>query len=185
VQECRRSWARLGEALSYDEITHLASQAEPFLAVVDPDWDGFLKPGDMPGRIQAYCRQTGQRMPETPGAVTRCILEGIALKYRWVLERLDGLVGTRLEPVHIFGGGAKNRLLSQFTADAAGRAVVAGPFEATTIGNILMQAVAMGELGSLQEARAVVRRSFTPEVFLPQESGGWDEAYSRLASQQP
>jgi rhamnulokinase len=183
VQECRRSWARLGQALSYDEITQLAFQAEPFQAVIDPDWDGFLKPGDMPGRVQACCRQTGQRAPETEGGIARCILESIALKYRWVLERLDALVGARLEPVHIFGGGAKNRLLSQFTANATGRAVVAGPFEATTIGNILMQAIALGELGSLQEARDVVRRSFTPELFLPQGSAGWDEAYSRLAGQ--
>jgi len=180
IQECRRTWAREGKELSYDEITQMATQASPFEAVVDTDDGEFLKPGDMPARIRAYCQRTSQSVPASNEAVVRCALEGIALKYRWVLERLEELVGHRLEPIHIVGGGTRNRLLNQFTADATGRRVIAGPVEATATGNLLMQAVALGHLGSLQDARAVVRRSFAPQVFEPVDRAGWDEAYQHL-----
>jgi rhamnulokinase len=169
VQECRREWSRHGEEISYDEMTRLAAESEPFQAIVDPDFNGFLHPGDMPSRIQKYCADTKQVVPQTKGQIVRVALEGIALKYRLVLERLEELIEQRLDPIHIIGGGTKNRLLNQFTADATCRTVVTGPVEATAIGNILMQAIGLKHLGSLAEAREVVRTSFTPEVYEPQK----------------
>jgi rhamnulokinase len=147
---------------------------------MDPDFEGFLHPGDMPSRIRKYCVDTNQAVPQTKGQITRIAFEGIALKYRLVLEKLEELTGKRLDPIHIIGGGTRNRLLNQLTADAASRAVIAGPVEATAIGNILMQAIGLKQLDSLAEARSVVRKSFTPEVYEPQNTAGWDEAYSRL-----
>ena len=180
VQECKRTWAHLGEELSYDEITRLASEAKPFLAVIDPDDSNFFHAGDMPERIQKYCANTNQAVPQTKGEIIRVALEGIALKYRWVLERLEELIGKHLDPIHIIGGGTKNRLLNQLTADATCRTVVTGPVEATAIGNILMQAIGLQHLSSLSEARGIVRTSFTPEVYEPRQKTDWDEAYSRL-----
>jgi rhamnulokinase len=180
IQECKRTWALLDEKLSYDEITHLASEAKPFLAVIDPDDNDFFHPGDMPERIQRYCANTNQAVPQTKGEIIRVALEGIALKYRWVLERLEELIGKHLDPIHIIGGGTKNRLLNQLTADATCRTVVTGPVEATAIGNILMQAIGLKHLSSLAEARGIVRTSFTPEVYEPRQTTDWDEAYSRL-----
>ena len=180
VQECRRTWARQGEAHSYDELTEMAAQAEPFLAVIDPDHDKFFKPGDMPARIREFCRATGQPVPESKGGILRCALEGIALKYRWVLEQLEEMLGCRLEPLYIVGGGTQNHLLSQFTADATGRQVITGPVEATATGNILMQMLALGQVSSLAEGRKVVRRSFELPVYEPGVGDRWDEAYGRL-----
>lgn len=180
IQECKHTWARQGEDLSYDEVTRLAAEAKPFLAVIDPDEDRFLHPGDMPSRIQKFCAETNQHVPQTKGQILRIALESIALKYRLVLERLEELIGRRLDPIHIIGGGTKNRLLNQFTADAANRVVVTGPVEATAIGNILMQAIGMKHLGSLAEAREVVRASFKPETYEPKNTEDWEHAYSRF-----
>jgi len=180
LQECKRTWAHLGEGLSYDEITRLAAEARPFLAVIDPDDNGFLHPGNMPERIQKYCADADQSVPQTRGEIIRVALEGIALKYRWVLERLEELTGKHLNPIHIIGGGTKNRLLNQLTADATCRTVVTGPVEATAIGNVLMQALGLKHLDSLAEARNIVRTSFAPEVYEPKQSAEWDEAYGRL-----
>jgi len=180
IQECKRTWAQRGEDLSYDEMTRLASEARPFLAVIDADDSWFFHAGDMPDRIQKFCADTNQTAPQTKGEILRVALEGIALKYRWVLERLEELTGKHLDPIHIIGGGTKNRLLNQFAADATCRPVVAGPVEATALGNILMQAVAMKHLGSVAEAREVVRVSFQPEIYEPQQASEWEEAYFRL-----
>jgi rhamnulokinase len=180
VQECRRTWAQQGQDHTYGELTAMASQAEPFLAVVDPDHHEFFKPGDMPARIREFCRKTGQPAPESKGAILRCALEGIALKYRWVVERLEEMLECRLEPLHVVGGGTQNRLLSQFTADAADRQVITGPVEATAMGNILMQMMALGQIDSLQAGRQIVRNSFGLSVFEPEDRSGWDEAYARL-----
>jgi len=180
VQECRRTWQHQGEDLTYDEITQLASKAKPFLAVIDPDDGVFLHPGNMPERIQKYCADTNQTVPQTKGEIVRVVLECMALKYLWVLERLEELSRKHYEPIHIIGGGTKNRLLNQFTADCTQRKVIAGPVEATAIGNILLQAIALGHLASLSEARALIRSSFAPEVYEPNSIAGWDEAYARL-----
>ncbi len=180
AQECRRTWAHQGDDLSYDVITRMASEAKPFLAVIDPDDNRFLHPGDMPERIRKYCAETNQVVPQTNGEIIRVVLESIALKYRWVLERLEELAGKPFAPIHIIGGGTKNRLLNQFAADATNRVVVTGPVEATAIGNVLMQAIGLEHLGSLNDARAVVRASFDVEEYHPTHNDGWDEAYSKL-----
>ena len=180
VQECRREWMRKGDETSFDVLTQLAAESESFVSIIDPDFADFLHPGDMPSRIQKFCADTNQRVPQTKGEVIRVALEGVALKYRLVLQRLEELTGKHLDPIHIIGGGTKNRLLNQFTADATGCTVITGPVEATAIGNILMQAIGMNHLGSLAEARDVVRASFKPEVYEPNSTADWDEAYARL-----
>ncbi len=176
VQECKRAWN-----LAYDELTQLAASAQPFLAVIDPDDALFLHPGDMPEKIAVYCKKSNQPSPQTKGEIIRVILESLALKYRRVLGCLEELTGKHLATIHMIGGGTKNRLLNQFTADCLGRRVIAGPVEATAIGNILIQAIALGHLGSPDEACAVVRNSFSPEFYDPDEQDkGWDQAYARL-----
>ncbi len=182
VQECRRTWRRQGQEYSYDDLTRMAGEAAPLRAIIDADHHDFLAPGDMPARIRARCAAAGQPQPETPGAVIRCALEALALKYRWVLERLERLQNRTYDTIHIVGGGTKNRLLSQFTADATGCQVIAGPAEATATGNLLVQAVALGKIGSISEAREVVARSFAVETFTPEPASrsAWDDAYAKL-----
>ncbi len=177
VQECKRQWGA-----SYDELTQLAAQARPFLAVIDPDAGLFFHPGQMPEKVQQFCAASGQAVPQTQGEIVRVVLESLALKYRLTLQQIEELSGKRLDPIHIIGGGTRNRLLNQFTADCTGREVVAGPVEATATGNILMQAIALGHLGSLEEARALVRKSFDLAVYHPTRQAGWDEAFAKLGA---
>jgi rhamnulokinase len=180
VQECRRTWALQGQEYSYDDLARLAENAAPFLAFVDPDAPDFFNPGDMPSRMQALCAKTGQPVPDSLAAILRCALESLALKYRWVLEKLEALLGRRMEIIHIVGGGAKNRLLNQLTANATGRPVITGPVEATAIGNLLVQAIALGEIASADEGREIVCRSFDVETFEPVQDGDWEAAYERF-----
>ncbi len=183
VQECRRDWQHYGETLAYDELTRLAAEARPFLAVIDPDDAVFLHPGNMPERIREYCKSTNQIVPESRGEILRIILESLALKYRWIISHLETITSKQLKSIHIVGGGSKNRLLNQFTADATGCECITGPIEATAIGNILMQAVALGHIDSLADARAIVRQSFIPEVYRPSASLSrtlWDQSYVHL-----
>jgi sugar (pentulose or hexulose) kinase len=134
----------------------------------------------MPQKIQEFCRKSGQRIPQSHGEILRVALESLALKYRWVLERLEELAAKEFTPVHIIGGGTKNRLLNQLTADATGRTVVTGPVEATAIGNVLMQAIGLGDIASLEQAREIVRNSFDVEEYVPTSQKEWDVAYQRL-----
>ncbi len=182
VQQCRRAWQRSGEDLSYDEITKMAAQAPSLAALVDPDHPAFLNPEDMPSAIQKYCQETGQPVPQARGEIIRCALESLALKYRWVLEKLEEMLGRKLSPIHIVGGGSRNWLLCQFTADCTGRPVLAGPVEATAVGNLLTQAMALGEVASLAQAREIVRQSTTIQVYQPEARAQerWDQAYERL-----
>ncbi|MBM3188492.1 MAG: rhamnulokinase [Chloroflexi bacterium] len=180
VQECRRTWEAEGEELSYSEMTRMAAEAPAFGPLIEPDSHDFLRPGDMPARIQAFCQRTGQREPQSRGEIIRCALESLALKYRWVLEKLELLLGRSLDTIHIVGGGCQNELLCQLAADATQRPVVAGPVEATAAGNVLMQALARGRIASLAEGREIVRRSFEMVTYEPAPSAGWDEAYARF-----
>jgi rhamnulokinase len=180
VQECRRSWEKHGESYSYDQLTTMAGEAQPFSALLDPDDPSFLAPKDMPGVIADYCRRTGQRTPESHGEMIRAILESLALCYRRTLDRLALLQGCTFETLHIVGGGSRNHLLCQFTADALGIPVVAGPVEATAIGNAALQAVAMGDLASLEEARDLVRATCDVIVYEPGARDVWDAAYERF-----
>src|SRR5947209_4958697 len=160
VQECRRAWERGGKTYSYEELMRLAEAAPPFVSVLNPDDASFILPSAMPAAIADFCRRTGQAVPVEPGAVVRCALEGLALRYRWVLERLEELVGRRLDAIHVVGGGCQNSFLCQLTADACNRPVIAGPVEATAVGNALVQLIGLGMIGSLAQGRAIVRRSF-------------------------
>ncbi len=182
MQECRRSWTTEGSPLTYEEIARIASEAPAFAALVDPDDGEFLTLGDMPERIRSFCSRTGQQPPGDIASMSRTVFESLALKYRFVLKRLEELVDRRLDTVHIVGGGSQNRLLSQFTADATGCPVIAGPVEATAAGNALMQLVALGELQSLEEGRELVRRSFATELYEPHDTSRWDEAYQRFTT---
>jgi len=180
IQECRRTWTQEGARLSWDEIVGLATAAPAFTALIDVDAKDFATPGDMPARIRAYCARTGQPAPRHRGTVARVVFESLALKYRRTLEMLDELLGRRISVLHIVGGGVQNRLLSQFAANAIGRPVGAGPIEATAAGNLLMQMLATGAIGSLAEGRQVIRRSFGTERFEPSDTAAWEDAYARF-----
>jgi rhamnulokinase len=180
VQESRRAWERQGRSFTYEELVRLAEAAPPFVSIVDPDYPPFTRPGDMPAALAEYCRDHGQPAPQEPGPVIRCALESLALRYRWVLEKLEELLGKRLEVIHVVGGGSQNALLCQFTADACGRSVLAGPVEATALGNVLVQAMGLGLLGSLDDVRAVVRQSTELREYTPRQAGHWDEPYQRF-----
>lgn len=182
VQECRRIWAAQGEELSYGELTDLAAQTASLRSLVDPDFLEFSHPGDMPERIRAFCHRTGQLVPESKGEIIRCALESLALKYRSVLGMLESVTGRHMEALHIVGGGTRNRLLNQFAANATGLRTITGPVEATAIGNILMQAIALGHIESLSAGRQVVRQSFEVETYQPQDQQVWDEAYQRFTA---
>jgi rhamnulokinase len=177
LQECRKAWMLEGREYSYEHLTHLAAEARPFSAAIDPD--AFLEPGGMPEKIASWCRCKGQAPPATDGEFARAIMESLALRYRNVVENLEALSGRKIEVIHIVGGGSRNALLNQFVADCTGRRVVAGPSEATAIGNILVQAMGAGELANLDEARAVVRNSFELTTVDPHPSAEWEQAYRR------
>ena len=180
VQECRRIRENQGRAFSFSDLVLLAEAAPALTSFIDPDHPDFLEPGDMPARIRAYCKRTGQTEPATDGAVIRCALESLALKCRYVLEDLELVLNRKLRTIHIVGGGIRNTLLNQFTANAAGRPVVTGPAEATALGNVLVQAYARREIDSLAGIREVVRNSTELATFEPDGGGAWEDAYARF-----
>jgi rhamnulokinase len=177
LQECRRAWMLEGAEYGYDQLTRMASEARPFTAAINPH--AFLEPGEMPRKIAEHCAANGQPAPASHGEFVRAILESLALCYRHVVESLEALSGRKIEIVHIVGGGSRNALLNQFVADCTGRRVVAGPAEATAIGNILAQAMGAGELAGLDDLRAVVRHSFELTTVEPHPSAAWEKAYER------
>lgn len=181
LQSCRRGWAEAGQHFAYDDLLEAAGDdRHAFQALFDPDHSAFFHPEDMAGAIADYCRLTGQHVPEGPPGYTRSILESLACKYRQVLESLEELTGNRYTQIRIVGGGSRNRLLNQFTADVTGRTVVAGPVEATALGNIAMQMLATGAVSSLGEARQVIDRSFPVERFEPSNADRWDAHYQHF-----
>ena len=180
VQECRRIWSQAGTTYSWERLTQAAAEAKPLVSFINPEDGAFLAPPNMPDAIRDYCRRTGQTVPEGTGAIIRCALESLALQYRRAVGWLEELIGGRIDTVHVVGGGTQNRQLCQMTADACQRRVVAGPIEATAIGNIMMQAVAAGEIGSIAQAREIIRQSFPVEEYTPQNAAAWDEAYQRF-----
>jgi rhamnulokinase len=180
VQECRRQFTRDGYDHSYAELTQMAERAKGFGAVIDPDHGPFLSPGDMPGKIERFCQQTRQQPPTTRGEYVRTCLDSLALTYRKTLEGLEDILGKKIHTIHIVGGGCQNLLLNQMTADACGRTVIAGPVEGTAIGNILVQAMATGQIKSLADARKVVANSFDVKKYEPRDTAKWDQAYARF-----
>ena len=165
---------------SWKELLELCEQADSFCSLVDPDAPIFLNPEDMLKAIQGFCRQTGQPTPESVGAIVRCCLESLALNYRTGIENLETLLGGNVDIIRIVGGGSRNDVLSQFTADACHRRVIAGPVEATAIGNLLLQIVATGHLPDIPTGRAIVAASFEQKEFEPGRADMWEEAYSRF-----
>ena len=181
VQESRRQWEREGHSFSYSELATMATNAPAFTTLLDPDTEDFIAPGDMPKRIRDYCRRTNQPEPADAGTLIRAILESLALKYRYVAESLEEITGHKLECIHMVGGGIQNHLLCQLTADATNLPLIAGPLEATAIGNILMQAIGTGDLANIEEARQIVRRSFEPAYYEPcSQRDTWDQAYAQF-----
>ena len=181
LHECRRTWDLHGQGWQFTDLVTMAESAPPLASLVDPNDPVFLAPGDMPQRIADWCRQSGQTAPDGPAAMVRCVLESLALSYRQTIELLTSAGGIAPPAVHIVGGGARNELLCQLTADATGLPVWAGPDEASEVGNLLVQAMAIGELGSLEEARAVVAESFPPALYEPGPRGAWEDAYRRFS----
>ena len=180
LQECRRQFEAQGSVYTFEELEREAEKAVPFRSIINPDDPLFFEPGDMIGKIQSKCREWKQPVPETPGELSRCILESLALVYRATLEKLEELTGFQFPCVHIIGGGARNELLNRFAASAMKRPVLAGPYDATAMGNLCAQFIAAGEIHGWDEARQVVKGSCSIREFLPEEGAGWDEAYERL-----
>ena len=180
VQECKRDWQKQGKTFSYDEIDAQAKASEGLVSIIDTDDASFYAAGNMQKKIQQFCERTHQPVPQTVGETARCIYDSLALKYRFALETLEAYRGARIDRLNIVGGGTKNKLMNQLAADATGRTVIAGPVESACVGNLLMQAVALGELKNVEEARAVVRASFVTETYESRHSQAWDDAYAKL-----
>jgi len=180
AQECRREWAAAGEEFDYGTLTKLAAEARPFVSLINPADARFIAPGQMPGKIAEFCRETGQPEPTAPGATIRCALESLALLYRHTLRQLEQLLGMRIDRLHIVGGGSRNALLNQLTANALQIPVLAGPAEATALGNIAAQALALGHLPSLSAARNVIRASFEPVTYQPESAAEWKTQFARF-----
>ncbi|MDD2533269.1 MAG: rhamnulokinase [Eubacteriales bacterium] len=180
IQESRRQWQREGQMVSFADMEKAALASEPFKCLIDPDNAILSTPGDMPGRIRDLCRTSGQPIPETTGEVVRCIYESLALKYRQTKEQIETMSGRTFPAIHVVGGGTKDGLLSQFTADATGSRVIAGPIEATALGNIAVQLIAAGSIKNLAHARQIIAASFPCLIYEPTNTHAWDLAYLRF-----
>ena len=182
IQECRRDWAKQGTLYSWNEIVEEAKKVQPLRSIIDPDCGDFFAGGNMVEKIQNFCRTHGQPIPETVGEIARCIYESLALKYRWALERLEEIKGQKIETLNIVGGGIQNKLLNQMVADSIDRPVITGPVEGAAIGNLLSQAMALGEIKDMTELRQVVRNSEAVDAYTPNHTADWDAAYAKLLS---
>ena len=179
IQECKRIWDEEKE-LDWHEIVEISNAVEPFNCLINPDDPMFLNPGNMPKAIQEYCKKTGQKIPETKGEIARCIYDSLVLKYKFTIKQIESVTGIKIEKLHIIGGGAHNKIMNQLTADAIGIPVFAGPTEATAIGNVMMQAKAIGAVNSLSEIREVVRNSFEVTEYKSSPKLDWDAAYTKF-----
>lgn len=179
VQESRRQWMREGKEYSFGELEKLAAKEAPFRSLIDPDAPEFVPAGDVPERIREFCRRTGQPVPETEGQIVRCIDESLALKYRLTLDEIRTCTGKDYPVIHMVGGGTQSGLLCQFTADACARPVCAGPVEATVYGNLALQLMAAGQIGSLSELRSIIAASEPVKRYEPEDAGAWSEACER------
>ena len=180
IQECRRDWIKAGHDLSWNDVTRLACQAEPLRSIIDTDAPEFYAGGDMEKKIKDYCARTNQPVPETIGQVARCVYESLALKYRNALENLEQVKGEKIDSLNIVGGGIQNRMLNQMVADALNRPVVTGPIEGAAMGNLLTQAMALGDISDLDDLRRVVKNSEAVETWQPHHDDGWEQAYQKL-----
>jgi rhamnulokinase len=179
IQECKRQWELDGENPDYGTMAEMAEHAEPFSAFIDPDDALFASPGGMPEKIRAWCAKTGQQVPQDKGAILRVATDSLAMKYRVVFEHIKELTGKNFPRLHAGGGGTQNEPLIRATANALGIEVVAGPVEATSCGNVIIQMLATGHLADLDAGRELIRRSFDFRIFMPQDGAAWDAAYAR------
>lgn len=177
VQESRRQWAREGSDVDYDTLSIDAGKAEPFLSFVDPDDPVFIPPGNMPEAVRKYCAKTGQKVPESRGEIVRCIYQSLALKYKYNVLKLEALVDRTYDAIHIMGGGSRNVALSRMTASACGIPVLCGPLEATVLGNIAVQLIALGVIKDLSTARQIIAQSTQITRYDPAETDSWQSAY--------
>ena len=180
VDQCRATWRAQGVDYSFEQMTAMVRSAEPFKAFIEPDDPAFLPPGDMPARVIDFCRRTGQPTPESDAEALATVYVSLAYKYRYVLEQLIAVSNQAVDRLHIIGGGAQNALLNQMTANAIGRPVIAGPVEATATGNAIVQLIAIGELGGVSEARAMLGGAGDLLHFEPQDAAAWDSNYGRF-----
>lgn len=180
IQESRRAWQSAGMDYSYAQLEHLALGAKPLQCFIDPDGPEFVSAGDIPFRVQEFCRKTKQQVPETVGEIMRCIYESLALKYRYAIDQLQDMTGKPFSALHILGGGVKDRLLCQMTANSTRLPVIAGPTEATALGNILIQLVALGQLESIGQGRQLLERSEKLLRYAPEQSAQWEAAYQKF-----
>jgi rhamnulokinase len=180
LQCCRQSWTAQGQSCDHLELMELAAREDSFRCLVDPDHASFLRPSDMPAAIDQFCAKTHQPSPKSVGGYVRAILESLAFKYRLVLHNLEQLIGRRIHQIRVIGGGSKNRLLNQMTADATGRKLLAGPAEATALGNVAIQILATGGASSLKEVRQIIDRSYPVEGFEPLDTVKWDRHADRF-----
>lgn len=180
AQESRRQWIREGKEYGFGELEQMAQKAEPFLSFIDPDAPEFNTAGDIPGRIQQFCSRTGQKIPEGIGDIMCCINQSLALKYRYTLEQIEACTGKHFSMINMIGGGIQSRLLCQMTANASKRKVLAGPVEATALGNIAVQLMTLGEIKDVEEARRIIANSEQTNEYIPQDQEKWDNAYERF-----
>ncbi|GAA0181458.1 rhamnulokinase family protein [Clostridium sediminicola] len=179
LKECKRIWELEGRKYTWDELINMAEESKPFLAFIDPQWSEFLVPENMPKTIQKMCSNTGQNIPETKGEIVRVIIESLALKYRYTFDNLTEIIGRKPEVLHIVGGGGRNKMLSRFTANAINVPVITGPYDATAVGNIIMQMIAVGDISSYEEGKELIRKSFPCKTYLPALKNVWEEKYQR------
>lgn len=179
LQECQRHWEKIGNEMDFLALIKMAEQARPFIAHIHPNDPLFISPGDVPDRISKRCLETGQESPHTQGEFVRCILESLAMAYKHIIAQLENSTGRLINVIHIIGGGSQNDLLNQMTADATGKVVIAGPVEATALGNIIVQFIACGFIGDLAEARRLIINSFKLRRYEPRDTNVWDEVYDQ------
>lgn len=182
IQGCKEEWDLEDPQLDYETITHEATEAPAFKAFLDPDAAAFSNPGKLPGRVAEYLREHRQGSPKSRGALARLIYENLAFKYRWTFDQLEQVTNQKADIIHVVGGGCRNHLLNQFTANATGKTVVAGPAEATATGNILMQMVADGQISDIDQGRELIRRSFALETYEPENTTLWAEAFAQFST---
>lgn len=176
LQECKRAWEKAGMTIGFGEMVELA-QKETNESYIDPDNALFYAPGNMPEKVKKFCAETGQKVPQSIGEIVRCVEESLALKYRWAIEKIEEITSKKIDVIHIVGGGIQDKLLSDLTAKACGRRVVAGPVEATAIGNLIIQGMALGKIKDISHGREIIRNSFDMKEYLPSNSAEWDEKY--------
>jgi rhamnulokinase len=180
LQECQRCWSRDGTPYTWTELESMACEAQPMRSLIDPDAPDFLNPSDMRVAIQRFCQLTGQTVPETEGEIARCCIDSLALRYRWVIEALQQVAGRHIETVRVVGGGSQHRMLCQLTADVSNRRVVAGPVEATALGNVMVQAIASGKFADIESGRRAIESSVQPDLYEPEPSMAYEKAYDRF-----